>query len=472
MRKKVSTNSSTIPKKKVVINAPLVANVLKSNIIIPDSNILIQDPEASLSEFLKGGNLVVIPWWVFMEVDKFKRSKDLALDARKAIKKIAALMLAKANIIIELNESYAKSQLDKNIDDHRVIAALRYVEQSTRRANSPYAGYNKIKFISNDVGARLMAQTIMKNAPNLIIDAYQRDQTKLKKNDLVLGSINVPGRDIKKGENGQSYFLFSKATKVLDNTGMIVYSDLDSAWHELGVAVSKNNRMLLLNKQISASGISARGNGHANWEQILALHFLLDPQVSCVFLQGSAGTGKTLLALAAALELCKKGQYNEIIVSRPITPLDKQEELGFLPGDMYQKISPWIKPIFQNIALIKNSRDYLSPDVAVESLHKLGVSIQPLAYIRGTTFSKTLFIVDEAQNLTAHQIKTIITRLGEGSKVIFTGDLSQIDNPNLNAESSGLAYAIRRMKGSPMVGIVNLSAVIRSPLVEYANKVL
>jgi PhoH-like ATPase len=146
--------------------------------------------------------------------------------------------------------------------------------------------------------------------------------------------------------------------------------------------------------------------------------------------------------------------------------------MGFLPGNIYDKFAPWILPIFQNIALITNNPAYLSPNATLSDLAKINISIAPPGYMRGQTLSKVIFIIDEAQNLTSHQIKTIITRAGEGVKLIFTGDLTQIDRSGLTASSSGLAYAIRRMKGSPMVGIVNLSAVIRSPLVEYANKVL
>lgn len=443
-----------------------------SNIIVVDTNVLIQDPVSALSEFLKSGNLVVIPWWVFMEIDHLKKS-SVSHEARTVIKKIESLMSARANIVIELNEYYAQcSQLDKSIPDHRIIATLRYVAKNMRRPNSQYYGYNKLKFISNDEGMRIMANIIMSKAVNLSIDSYQKDQTKLSKDDLILKTLNVPYLELKQSESNRLSFSLPKSLKLLENSGVIVYADKDSSWQPIGVAVRKQKQMVVLNNQIKASGITPRSNGHANWEQIMAFNFLLDPSISCVFLQGGAGTGKTLLALASAMELCKRNLYTGIVISTPPIPLDKESDLGFLPGNIYDKFTPWILPIFQNIALITNNPIYLSPNATLSDLAKINISIAPPGYMRGQTLSKVIFIIDEAQNLTAHQIKTIITRAGEGVKLIFTGDLTQIDRAGLTASSSGLAYAIRRMKGNPMVGIVNLSAVVRSPLVEYANKVL
>ena len=208
-----------------------------------------------------------------------------------------------------------------------------------------------------------------------------------------------------------------------------------------------------------------------NPEQAFAIHALLHPDIKLVTIQGNAGTGKTLLALAGALE--QRKHYRQIYVTRPIVPLSNKD-IGFLPGDIKSKIDPYMAPIWDNLKFIK---DQFSDDdkmqVKIDELVTNDkISVAPLAFIRGRTLTKIFFIVDEAQNLTPHEIKTIISRAGENSKFVFTGDIYQIDTPYLDAESNGLSYLIDKAKGHPLYAHITLQKGERSELANLATELL
>ena len=215
-----------------------------------------------------------------------------------------------------------------------------------------------------------------------------------------------------------------------------------------------------------AYGVSPR-----NAEQTFALHAVMNPGIPLVTLSGAAGTGKTLLALAGALEL--RRTVRQIYLARPIVPLSNRD-IGFLPGDVLSKINPFMQPLWDNLGVIKNQfaerdREYKKVDelVETEKLH-----IVPLAYIRGRSLANVIFIVDEAQNLTPHEVKTIITRAGENTKIVMTGDIFQIDTPYLDAHSNGLSYLIDRLRGNPLYAHVNLEKGERSALANLASMLL
>jgi PhoH-like ATPase len=215
-----------------------------------------------------------------------------------------------------------------------------------------------------------------------------------------------------------------------------------------------------------AYGVSPR-----NAEQTFALHAVMNPGIPLVTLSGSAGTGKTLLALAGALE--QRRTVHQIFLARPIVPLSNRD-IGFLPGDVLSKINPFMQPLWDNLGVIKNQfaerdREYKKVDelVETEKLH-----IVPLAYIRGRSLANVIFIVDEAQNLTPHEVKTIITRAGENTKIVLTGDIFQIDTPYLDAHSNGLSYLIDRLRGNPLYAHVNLEKGERSALANLASTLL
>ena len=224
-------------------------------------------------------------------------------------------------------------------------------------------------------------------------------------------------------------------------------------------------------KIVRIDGLAAYGIKPRNAEQSFALHILLDERVQLVSLSGKAGTGKTLLALAAALE-CRT-EYRQIFLARPIVPLSNRD-LGFLPGDIQSKLDPYMQPLYDNLSVIRHQ--FKASDKRAlkinEMLEQEKLFITPLAYIRGRSLQKAYFIVDEAQNLTPHEVKTVITRAGEGTKVIFTGDINQIDHPYLDKHSNGLTYLISRMKGQDIFGHINLEKGERSALAEIASNFL
>ncbi len=208
-----------------------------------------------------------------------------------------------------------------------------------------------------------------------------------------------------------------------------------------------------------------------NAEQTFALNLLMNPEIQLVTLSGKAGTGKTLLALAAALE--KRKNYRQIYLARPIVPLSNKD-IGFLPGDIKSKLEPYMQPLFDNLGVIKNQFNKSdSKHKRIEDLlDEEKLVITPLSYIRGRSLVKVYFIVDEAQNLTPHEIKTIITRAGEGTKMVFAGDIFQIDHPYLDSQSNGLGYLIEKMQGQKIYAHINLEKGERSRLAELASDLL
>jgi PhoH-like ATPase len=232
----------------------------------------------------------------------------------------------------------------------------------------------------------------------------------------------------------------------------------------------------LLDSNISISGIRPKNNGGPNWQQITAMHFLTDPDISAVFLQGGAGTGKTLLALAAGLHQKRQKKFEQIIIVRPTVHLSDDDNLGYLPGDINDKMLPWLLSIKQNLNVINPPKKKSSSEEEEMSgmslLTKNDIEVQPLGFIRGSSFPKCFIIVEEAQNLSRHVIRTILTRPAEGTKIVFTGDLSQTDRGRFNKDSSGLAYAISKMRNNPIVGVVVFEQTLRSPLASLAERIL
>lgn len=447
------------------------------NIVIPDTNVLIQDPD-SVGEFLKGGNLVVIPWQVFLELDGLKKSSEVGWEAGKAIKNIHALKMAQANLVIE-HKSYfpGGNDLNKTEPDHRIIATVLYIAGNLKQKGSQYQGYSKIKLVTNDYGMQIVASEFVKQS-NFCFEPYKRDLIRLKEKSLLLPIKKILQEEIKKDEDGQEYCHIGQREKIFYGKPVMIHLKSEETPSPYAVALRKDNRLEFLNNNIKLSGISAKNNGQPNWQQIAALHLLSDPSVSAVFLQGGAGTGKTLLALAAGMHQKKHNFYDHLIIMRPTIHLSEDDNLGFLPGDINQKLAPWILSIRHNLAEINNKMKNNTKvneeenENGLDFLIKSGIEIQPLGYIRGASFKKCFIIIEEAQNLPRHLIKTIMTRPAEGTKIVFTGDLGQIDNKRLTRESSGLAYAISKMADIPMIGIVNFEQTLRSPLASLADKIL
>ncbi len=338
-------------------------------------------------------------------------------------------------------------------DHHIINAALSLMEEYPDR---------KVVLVSKDICLRLKAQSL-----NLYAEDYQTGKiTNL--GELYMGHSmceQVPENLFKRLLHGKTvplaesefevkspqanhYYLFKNASTSIT----AFYSGGERCFHPITID--------------HVFGIQPK-----NPEQLFALHALLNPEIKLVSIQGNAGTGKTLLALASALE--QRKNYRQIYITRPIIPLSNRE-IGFLPGDAKSKTDPFLSPIWDNLRFIKEQ--WAAEPSVVQKIDELveneKIAITPLAFIRGRTLSKIFFIVDEAQNLTPHEIKTIISRAGEHTKIVFTGDIYQIDTPYLDAESNGLSYLIEQLKHHALAAHITLQKGERSELANLANTLL
>ncbi|WPV02196.1 PhoH family protein [Mucilaginibacter sp. cycad4] len=336
--------------------------------------------------------------------------------------------------------------------DHRILnAALGLQEENPGK---------KVVLVSKDICLRLKAKALnlhaedyetgkIKNLEELYTGKTDVDKVTEKLIITLNKNENVPAENLKITSYTNNHFYVLKGKK----------SDTVGFYNSHSKQLEKVIEQPVLN-------IFPR-----NMEQSFAIHALLHPDIKLVTIQGNAGTGKTLLALASALE--QRKYYRQIFVTRPIVPLSNKD-IGFLPGDIKSKIDPYMAPIWDNLKFIK---DQFGDDEKMQAkidelVNNDKISIAPLAFIRGRTLSKIFFIVDEAQNLTPHEVKTIISRAGENSKFVFTGDIYQIDTPYLDAESNGLSYLIDKAKGHPLYAHITLQKGERSELANLATELL
>jgi PhoH-like ATPase len=436
-------------------------------IFVLDTSVILFDHDA-INNF--EDNDVAIPITVLEELDNFKKGSDTKnFEAREFIRTLDRLsedhLLQEWNqlngkgkgrfkVIMEGQQGETEADIifggDKN--DHKILnAAINLAEE-----NPTYL----ITMVSKDINLRLKAKAVGINAA-----------------DYETGKIS----DLQHLNTGKSY-IDGVPEKVIDRLytdGKIPESEIDfmkCASNEYYILQSGSNSVLAyfnpfekvlerIDKQ-NCYGITPR-----NAEQTFAIHAILNPNVKLVSLQGVAGTGKTLLSLAAAIE--SRRQYKQIYLARPIVPLSNKD-LGFLPGDIKSKINPYMEPLWDNLKFIKNQWKETDPNYhrIDDMVAKEKLLVTPLAYIRGRSLSNVIFIVDEAQNLTPHEIKTIITRAGENTKMIFSGDIYQIDTPYLDEHSNGLSYLIDRIQGNDLFAHVTLEKGERSELANLAGELL
>lgn len=439
----------------------------KQKIYVLDTSVLLHDHH-SLINFKKSD--VAIPITVLEELDKFKVGNDIKnFAAREVIRfidkiagsgnlqswvKLGGSDLGRFKIILdsspkEYNAEYIFS-VGKN--DHKIINSALVLKETeptkdvilvtkdiNLRIKAKALGLHSEDYETGKVDSEILEETAYSHIENLDSDIIR---------DLYLKE-SIPENGIlgnKKTANGY-YILKNGKTSTLAYYNPIT-DNIDR--------VDKNY----------VYGIKAK-----NAEQAFALHALLNNDIKLVALEGVAGTGKTLLALASALE--QHTQYQQIILARPLVPLSNKE-IGFLPGDANDKIAPYMEPLWDNLKFIKSqfSENEKKHRTIVEMEKDGKLVITPLAFIRGRSLSNILFIIDEAQNLTPHEVKTIITRAGENTKIIFTGDLKQIDTPYLDEHSCGLAYIIDRLKNQKLFSNVKLEKGERSELANLANDLL
>ena len=474
-------------------------------IFVLDTNIILHDSR-SIYNFQE--NDLVIPIAVIEELDKFKKSTDvLGYNAREFMRKIDILSADKnffkgegfslgkglGTLRVEINHPFPlelQGSFKDDIQDHRILAVAIWVKnQNPQRF---------VALVTKDVNLRMKARALGMVAQDYLTDRIEEKHIEknekrvqvinnLPKNTIervASGGITVDEVRYKKQPANQLYkfryeVLPGAATIGPGTTGTAAQgADAQNGAVQKSEGKRKQAYEYLLarfdaptNSIVPVKPCTAYGIQPRNSEQVFAMDALMNPQVQLISLTGTAGTGKTLLALAAALE--QADNFSQILLARPVIPL-KNQEIGYLPGDAKDKIGPYMLPLYDNLAVIKKQFGISSKEnVKIEDmLRREKLLISPLAYIRGRSLSNVFFIIDEAQNLTPHEVKTIITRAGEGTKIVFTGDIQQIDQPYLDKWSNGLTHINDKLYGEPLFEHVNLTKGERSKLSELAGKKL
>jgi PhoH-like ATPase len=439
---------------------------MPSKIFILDTNVILHD-HTSIYRF--EDNDIILPIVVLEELDKFKRGNDLInYQAREFVRTLdeiigdelfnggKSLGKGKGKLRIETGKPFSeelKASFREDIPDHRILAIAEHTTKAFPK--------RKIILVTKDINLRMKAKSLGIQAEDYkndqVTDQNILDKTVLTfenvDDDLITMLYDHGVADMKRFNN--DYKPEANECIILKglNSSVLVRYD------------QKNNRIQRIEKK-PAYGIKPR-----NAEQTFSISMLTNPDIQLVALTGKAGTGKTLLALAAAIELNKS--FDQILLARPIVALSNRD-LGYLPGDASEKIDPYMQPLFDNLSVIKHVFNPRSIEYQkIEELQREEkLVITPLAYIRGRSLSNSFFIIDEAQNLTPHEIKTIITRAGEGTKMVFTGDLQQIDSPYLDMKSNGLSYMIDHMRNQNLFAHINLVKGERSYLAELASNLL
>ena len=437
-----------------------------SRTYVLDTNVILYD-HTCIHSFQEDD--VVIPITVLEEIDGFKHGKDqIHYNAREFIRTVDGLSGDKlVREGVSLGPGRGKIQIMTNhqhepeVDqifssqktDHRILSVALYLTKAF-----PDRG---VIFVTKDVNLRLKAKSLGIRAQDYHADRINDIRTPYHGKRLVqevesevIDSLFAPSASV------------DPSSLCLENPVPNEYLILKNGTKSSLAYFNAETRRIHRVDRSRAYGISPR-----NVEQTFALHALMNPDVLLVTLSGKAGTGKTLIALAASLEVQRN--YHQIYLARPIVPLSNKD-LGYLPGDLEAKLDPYMQPLHDNLSVIRNQfqENDRSYKRIGEMLDNGKLFITPLAYIRGRHLEKIFFIVDEAQNLTPHEVKTIITRAGEGTKIVFTGDPHQIDTPYLDALSNGLTYLIDRMKGQPLYAHVTLERGERSSLAELASDLL
>lgn len=436
--------------------------------VIPDTNVFIHDPDA-IENLRKKDFLIYLPWIVILELDKLKSRPDVSLDAREALKNIEESLKERGEHLSVIRRPSFRNlkELSKSEPDHQVIATGKTV------LNMNKGEFREVKILSRDRPVRILANELGVAAEDYIMEEAQEEG---RGSDI--RTVNVNKEEIA-GDTIPLRETYLKEDPPMENEGVVCYSDYDpfsqeiaDKWRDMFAAVRKDDRLKLVPSDIEALGLrpfSLNGNGY-NWHQHLALFQCLDPSIRLCFLQGGAGSGKTIISLASAI--LQRREFRQILITRPMVPLEDEDRIGTLPGDMEDKMSPWLQPIQQALNFLKE----LSPEnkkLIERLLEERKINFAPLDYIRGMTFYKDFLIVDDAQNLTPHQVKTFITRAGMHAKMVFTGDLGQIDRKRrLDRRSSGLACAAERLAGAPLVSVIKFKETVRSPLAELAERYL
>jgi len=436
--------------------------ILDTNVILHDSSCILQFKE----------NDIIIPLTVIEELDHFKRgSQVINLNAREFARTLDSMTgsalfnggvsLGKGRGKVRISISKALNEEIREIfrddtPDHRILSSAYEIQKKDSK--------RCVILVTKDVNLRMKAKALGIRAEDYTTDRVNNIEElysgkeiieNFDDNDLVKffqPPYEIPFKDVSKKLKGE---VLPNKFYILRNHSRSVLAHLD-----------QQKEVLRKVDKYDIYGIKAR-----NAEQTFATDALTNNDIPLVSLTGKAGTGKTLLAIASALHVRKN--YRQIYISRPVVPLSNKD-IGYLPGDIEDKLAPYMQPLWDNIKVIQDQ--FGETDKQHQTITNMvkenKLVIEPLTYIRGRSLQRIFFIVDEAQNLTPHEIKTIITRAGEGVKLVFTGDIYQIDHPYLDSESNGLTYLIEHFKGQKLYAHVNLIKGERSELAELASNLL
>jgi len=453
-----------------------------------DTNVLLHDPQA-LMRFQD--NLVVVPIEVVEEIDRFKRDPSEKGRNARQVSRLLDELRTRGNLAdgVEIDpasggllkvvfcRSETLSQLPPELrggnGDNNILAVA--LEQ---RLHEAMGGHTPVVLVTKDTNLRIKADAV-----GLTAQDYTTDKVDI--GDLYPGFC-------------EAWVSAEQMDRVKDEAGLAAAELPEGTGGAAGLQA--NEGVTLVNRQQPNHTLLARYDGRSaslrplqraprvrlgrihprNREQTFALDLLLDPEVQLITLVGKAGTGKTLLALAAGLnQVADERLYDRLLVTRPVIPLGK--DIGYLPGDLEEKMGPWMQPIIDNLDYLLGVGDdghqtrggQRVPRNSWSDLKGMGLlEVEAISYIRGRSIPRQYMVVDEAQNLTPHEVKTIVTRVGEGTKIVLTGDPYQIDNPYVDAESNGLTWLVERFKGQPLAGHVTLMRGERSQLAELAANLL
>jgi len=432
-----------------------------------DTNVLLHDPRAV---FRFQENTILIPITVIEEIDRFKKDMNetgrnarevsrILDDLRKKGSLASGISLESEGILrVALMNGEMLSRLPHELSEQRGDNRILAVAADAKSKSSQVP----VILVTKDTNLRIKADAI-----GIKAEDYQSDKVDITELYTGFTQLEVDPETVDRFY-GQGWVTLEEN---LQPNQYVVLKDAGNPSHTAIGKFQAGQRRLVPAIRIGKEGVWSIHP--RNREQTCALDALLDDSVKIVTLVGKAGTGKTLLAIAAGLQkTAEEGVYNRLLVSRPVFPMGK--DLGFLPGDIEEKLAPWMQPIFDNVELLlsgheaekRHSRGY-------RELMAMGImEIEPLTYIRGRSIPNQYLIVDEAQNLTPHEIKTIVTRAGEGTKVVLTGDPYQIDNPYVDSSSNGLTYLVERFKGQEISAHITMMKGERSALAELAANLL
>jgi PhoH-like ATPase len=438
--------------------------VLLKKTFVLDTNVLLFDPTA----FRKfGKNIVFIPLIVIEEIDRFKKDQNengrnarnfsRHIDDLRALGSLAqGVVLESGGTLIISTDRYIDSKdlpIDVTKNDNLILSSALSLKMEGQ----------DVLLVTKDINLRLKADI-------LGVPADDYGQVDVTLEELYSGQrvFEISAERLKEYESGRFLALDEEEqTGVFANEYFILQEFHNPRRRLLGrYHQGKKGIVPLISLREGIWGIYPK-----NVEQQFALDALLNDEINLVTLVGKAGTGKTLLAIAAGLEKAiAQGKYSRLLVSRPIQPMGR--DLGFLPGDVNEKLAPWMQPIFDNMDFLFNQNRKQAGTSYEELINQGMLHIEPLTYIRGRSIPGQYLIVDEAQNLSPHEVKTIVTRAGEGTKIVLTGDCQQIDSPYLDETNNGLAYVVERLKTEEIIGHTILRIGERSPLSEVASKLL